>query len=86
MKEILKKILEPINKNYDKILHLAVSFMLYTVAYKIKPEAAFVAIVVLLVGLAWELLRKRLYGTPVSNADMLANFIGVMLGLLVSVL
>jgi len=86
MKEILKKILEPINKNYDKILHLAVSFMLYTVAFKILPYAAFVAILVLLVGLAWEHVRKWLYGTPVSNADMLANFIGVVCGLLVSVL
>lgn len=86
LKQLIKAIMSPINDNYDKILHFAVSFMIYTIASKLVPSAAFIAIGVLLIGLAWEHVRKWMYGTPVSNYDMLANGIGVVIAVLVGVL
>jgi len=79
----MKAILILIRKHYDKIIHIAVSALVLIALSRLFDSSVFLVLSALAVGVAWEFANTKILGIKFSWFDMLANFIGALLGLII---
>ncbi len=83
---MIRNIIDWMYKRPFKLLHIALCALIYQTLFSLTNDVVASAIGTLFVGLVWEFIGKLLYQKDVSVRDMTYNGIGVLLGILLSLI
>ena len=77
----MKKLLAWVRKQYDKILHITTCALIVVVLSRLISSGVVLVMLAVSCGVVWEFINFEMLDIEKSGKDMLANFIGALLGL-----
>jgi len=78
----MKAILKKIDNNRNNLLHVTTSFMITSIFAKLGISVFLSCTLVFLIGLSWEIVRKKYLKIPIGIKDLTLNSVGIIIAIL----